>query len=403
MGVEIVIVDDDPMVGNLSLEVLKDAGFSAELVTDSRLALSTVKDRKPRLVMLDILMPGIDGLSILHQIKSDPQTAQTKVAIVSAKTFKAEMERAKSYGADMFIKKPYDLKDFPKQIKTLIGEPQGKGGTSQKTTVKVRAWGRREADSTPCLCAEALGRLFILDASKGAAALGAEILKEGRHKEAWLLITHFHLDHVSGLGALPLLREESFHLHIIGPSEPEKKITALLKEAMSKSMGTDKRPIKAKIQVHEVREESYELAQGLRISPFYANHPTTTLGYVLELGGRRIVYCPDTELYGEAATALQDYDEKVGRMVRAADLLIHDGRYTDADYAQHRDEGHSSVVNAAEFAADNEVRYLLLIHADPSYPDAVLEKMEADAKAALEGKGVQIPCAVVRDGLALEI
>ena len=402
MPVEILIVDDDPMVGNLSMEVLKDSGFSAELVTDSRMAMAAVKDRKPRLVMLDILMPGIDGLSLLHQIKSDPQTAQTKVAVVSAKSFKAEVDRAKSYGADLFIKKPYDLKEFPKQIKALIGEPQGVAA-AQKTTVRVRAYGKREPDSTPCLCAEAMGRLFILDASKGAAALGADVLKEGRHKEAWLLISHFHPDHVSGLGTLPLLRQEGFHLHIIGPSEPEKKITVLLKEAIAKSMGADKRPIKAKIQVHEVREESYELAQGLRVSPFYANHPSTTFGYVVEFGGRRIVYCPDTELYGEAATALQDYDEKTGRIIRACDLLIHDGRWTDADYAQHRNEGHSSVVVAAEFAADNEVRNLLLIHADPSYPDSVLDAMEADARAALEAKGAMIPCAVVRDGLTLEI
>ena len=61
------------------------------------------------------------------------------------------------------------------------------------------------------------------------------------------------------------------------------------------------------------------------------------------------------------------------------------------------------MVIAAEFAADNEVKNLLLIHADSSYPDAALEKMEAEARAALEGKGAMIPCSVVRDGLVLEI
>ncbi|HAH06692.1 MAG TPA: hypothetical protein DCM05_09235 [Elusimicrobia bacterium] len=395
-------MDDDPMVGTLSMEVLSDAGYSAELVTDSRMAMSVIKERKPRLVLLDILMPGLDGLTLCHMIKTDPVTSRTKVAVVSAKSFKSEMERAKSFGADMFIKKPYDLKEFPKQVRVLCGPPAGEG-KAKKNVLKVRAWGGREKTSTPCLSIEALGRLFILDAGKGVQALGAEFLKQGTYKEAWLLISHFHEDHVSGLGALPFLREESFHLHVIGPSEPDKKITLLLREAMQKSMGSDPRPIKAKIQVHEVREESYELVSGVRVAPFYANHPTTTLGYVLELGGRRIVYCPDTELYGEAATALQDYDEKIGRLVRSADLLIHDARYTDADYAQHKDEGHSSVTSAAQFAADNEVRNLLLIHADPSYPDSFLPTMEADAKKVMEGKGAQIPCSVVRDGLSLEV
>ena len=72
MPAEIIIVDDDPMVGNLSLDLITEVGFSALLVGDSRMALSSIREHKPRLVVMDILMPGLDGLSLLHTLKHDP-------------------------------------------------------------------------------------------------------------------------------------------------------------------------------------------------------------------------------------------------------------------------------------------------------------------------------------------
>jgi CheY-like chemotaxis protein len=401
MDAEILIVDDDPLVGNLTQEILSDAGYSTRLVTDSHLVLEAVESLKPRLVLLDILMPGIDGISLLHQIKSRGSLSGVKVAVVSAKSFKSEVERAKSLGADEFIRKPYDIRGLPAQIERLIGGPSGAGG-GRGAALRLKARGAREADSTPSLSVEASNRLFLLDAGRGAVALGQEALDCGFYREAWLLISHFHPDHVSGLGLLPLLRSEDFLLHVLGPGEPDKNLSAQLREAVGRTMKGDPRPITAKIQVHEMRESLYELAPGVRISPFYANHPTTTLAYLLEVAGRRVVYCPDGELYGEGASALQDYDEKISRVCRGADLLVLDARWTDEDYEAHRDEGHSAVSSAAEFAADCEARRLLLIHADSSYPDSRVEEMVQRARETLEDRGARIPCDAVRDGLILE-
>lgn len=402
MPAEIIIVDDDPMVGNLSLDLLTEVGFSVLLVGDSRMALSAIRENKPRLVVMDILMPGLDGLSLLHTIKHDPETASVKVAVVSGKSFKAEIDRAMSYGAEVFIQKPYEVREFARKIIDLAGKPSGEGRKA-KTMLQVAVWGRREADSTPCLSLEGHGKLFILDAGKGIRALGGHILQEGRHKEAWLLLSHFHDDHVSGFGGFPCLREEGFSLHVVGPGDPAKNLSASLREAADRFPGDDPRPPAARLQLHEVKEESYELFEGLRIWPFFANHPSTALGYLLEIGGKRVVYCPDAELYGETASALQDYDEKTGRICRGADLLIHDARYTDEDHAKHLNEGHSSVSIAAGFAADAEVRRLLLFHADPSYSDSQADAMTDQARKVLDERGADILCDWAKDGLRLEI
>ncbi|MEE8425579.1 MAG: response regulator [Elusimicrobiota bacterium] len=411
MAIDVIIVDDDPLVGELSYDLLTDAGFKAQWIKDSNLAIATVKKLRPKLVVLDILRPGIDGLTLLHTIKNDPEIKDTRAIVVSGKTFQAEIDRAKEYGADLFIQKPYDVKEFAAQVGKLIGsEPKGLGAGAQnpeeiekaKRAVSFRVWGNPAAGSTPVCALEALDHLFVLDAGKGIIPLGAQILKEGKYKKLYLLLSHFHPDHISGLGLFPPLREKGFEIHIHGPKEPHIDLAGVLSREIKRSFKNNPEPVTASIQLHQVREDSYEIETGLRISPFYANHPSTTLGFLFSFAGRRIAYCPDSEIYGESATALQDYDEKIGNLVAGSDLLIHDARYTDADYANHKNEGHSSLTSTVGFAAEHDIKRLVLFHSDPSYSQSDLDAMEAQAVKLLDEKGSVIPCNVARDGLKLD-
>lgn len=405
MSAEIIVVDDDPLVGNLSHDILTDAGFQTKLIRDSRMAMGAIKENRPKLVILDILMPGIDGLTILHTIKNDAELKDTKVAVVSGKSFSAEIDRAKQYGAEMFIQKPYDVKDFANKVISLVGQPEGgkEAAKAESTSVlKIRVWGNSEEGSTSSVSIETKEEAFVFDAGKGVVAAGEDLLASGRTK-AWLLLSHYHADHIGSLGLFPPLRSKGFELHIAGPPEPGNSLSAVLTQAIKESYKSNAEPIAAKVKLHELREETYEIRKGLRISPFYANHPSNTLGFHLEIAGRRIVFSPDSEIYGEAATALQDYDEKTGRIIRGADVLIHDARYKDEDYEAHQNEGHSGVGNIVGFAADNEIQRLVLWHLDPSYADPDLKSIEEHANKLLDEKGAVIPCDVARDGLTIEL
>ncbi|MFH2204127.1 MAG: response regulator [Elusimicrobiota bacterium] len=414
MAVEIIIVDDDPLVGGLSNDLLNDAGYSTQLIRDSNLVMDTVKAAKPKLMVLDILMPGIDGLTLLYTIKNDPELKDIKCIVVSGKSFAPEIERAKEYGAELFIEKPYDIKQFAAQVKELIGAPAQapaggsaveKGTTPEHTEdkqVRFQVWGNSEPDSTAVVSMEALDTIFIFDAGRGIIPLGESIMQEGKYKVLWLMLSHFHPDHISGLGLFPPLRAEGYEIHVVGPKEPHINLTGVLNDEIKKSYAVNREPIKAKLRLHQIQEDSYELRAGLRVSPFYANHPTTTMGYLLQFAGRRIVFCPDSEIYGDSATALQDYDEKIGRICMGADLLIHDARYTDEDYAGHKNEGHSCLTSTVEFAAEREIERLILFHYDPSYDETKLEAMQKQAAELLDEKGSVIECHVARDGLILE-
>ncbi len=420
MGQRVLIVDDDPIAGGLSRELLEDAGFAADLLTDSAGTLETLKEKAYEVAILDILMPGIDGITLCRKIKGDPETASVRVVIVSGKTYKIDKERALQAGADLFIEKPYKVESFARQIAEVACRPapspalEARIGTAlipaQQPALEVAVWGCRspgpasEASRygrrTSCVSVEAGGRLFIFDAGSGIEDLGQELVKEGRHKELWLFLTHFHKDHVEGLGAFACLYGD-YALHIGGTPEPHQTLEGMLRELLESSQ--DPRPLTAPIDLYELREESYEVLPGVTLTSFYANHPGTTLGLVLETQGRKLAYCPDSELYGESATAMQDYDEKLGRLLKGADLLIHDGRYTVDDYLTLKSNGHSSFANAVDFAGLNEVKRLLLFHHDSQYSDPDLNRIAAEAARMISGRGYRLQCELAREGLRIGI
>jgi DNA-binding response OmpR family regulator len=423
MATQVIVVDDDPIVGSLTLELLQDAGFTARLIQDSLKAQAEIKRDQPSLVVLDILMPGIDGLTLLHRLKSDPETEKIRAIIVSGKSFEAEKTRARQYGAELFIEKPYDVETFGAQVTAImnsagveakkIARPPSAPAPTPRAELKVAIWGCRSATSamspvvtrygkhTSCVSVELPNSLIVFDAGSGIALLGNELMKAGKFKELWLFLTHFHHDHVEGLAGFPCAREKDFTLHISGASDPDKPLESALAEALEPGFGGEAPP--CRMELYELIEQTYEIMPGVRMTAFYANHPGTTLGYILQAEDRKIVYCPDSEIYGEFGTALQDYDEKLGGLVRGADMLIHDGRYTPEDYVKNKNSGHSSFLSVVDFAGKNKIKQLVLVHHDDSYADDVLDKNAKAADARVAEKGYALKVALGREGLRISI
>jgi CheY-like chemotaxis protein len=422
MAAQIIVVDDDPIVGSLTLELLQDAGFKAEWVSDSLKATDVIKAAKPALVILDILMPGLDGLTLLHRLKSDPETAPIKAIVVSGKSFEPDRVRALQYGAELFIEKPYDVEVFAKKV-TEILSGQGVAPSQQpraaapapieRAEVKAAIWGFRSKASsrspasskygknTPCVSVETPAHLFVFDAGNGLAPLGNEIARAKKRTEAWLFLTGFAPDRVEGLPVFAGLRDPGFTVHISGASDPDKPLEDALREVLEPAFGSEMP--KATLELYELMEQTYEILPGVRLTAFYANHPGTTLGFILQTEGRKIAYCPASEIYGEFGTALQDYDEKLGGLVRGADILFHDGRFTEEDYKANRNKGHSSFMAAVELAGKNKIKQLVLMHQDEGYGDDVLDKMVRDAEDRVKSKGYSLKVLMAREGLRLNL
>jgi len=418
MEVEILIVDNDPVVCYLSQELLEDVGFTTLIEQDSRKVLQAIKEFKPRAVILDIMMSGMDGLTLCRAIKADPEMRETKVIMISGKAFSVEKDRAMRYGADLFLEKPYEIHSFKDKITSVVGQPaRPKQGSqaSPKTReiMRVRIWGSRSLPEppaklagglhTPCVSVETNSHFFIFDAGSGLIPLGEELLKEAKRKEIWLFLTHFHPAHIEGLGLFGPTRNPLMRLHIGGPNDVEKSLESCVRDVFQQSFAVNPAPIESRMQLYVFQEGDYDILPGVRISAFYTNHPTTTLGYRLDFGGRSLVYCPDSEFSGESATSVQDYDESLGRKCRHTDLLILDSRYSAQDYQKHKNQGHSSIMDTLGFAVDYEVEQLLLFHLDASYSESDLATLTGQARDHLKSKASNLSFQVAKEGLSINL
>jgi CheY-like chemotaxis protein/ribonuclease BN (tRNA processing enzyme) len=420
MALKVLVVDDDDIAGGLSRELLAEAGFEADLQTNSLKAIDQIRSVRYPLVVLDILMPGLDGLTLCHKIKSDPELKDTKVVMVSGKSFDADKQRARQYGAALFIEKPYNVEMFATQIRDLLGASQAPvlapdakavdivsipGAAVEVAVYGSRSLGQGPAASrfglkTSCMTVDLGDNLLIFDAGGGLETLGPKLVAEGKRKDLWLFLTHFHKDHTQGLGTFACAQDASYTLHIAGAREPDKPLDQLVQEAFAGSMKPDSN-IAANIDLYEMLEDTYEVIPGVNLTSFYANHPGTTLGYVLSAKGKKIVYCPDSELYGDVATAMQDYDERLGRICAGVDLLIHDARYTPEDYRTLKNNGHSSYASTVDFAGRHGLKKLLLTHQDAQYPDEALDRMEKDVARIINEKKYDLQCSLAKEGLKL--
>jgi len=428
---DIIVIDDDPMVGELSRDLLTDEGYQVLLVQESLEALPAIKANMPRLIVTDIMMPGITGMDICKTVKNDPALKHIKIIVVSGKSQEAEKQRAFQFGADYYLQKPYNVETFSQTVKGIMdgfGAPkpppaavppaiiQEDAGPIQTTDlqqgqIRVTVWGGRGFPSimpntasrhgrqTSCLSVETATSLFIFDAGTGIVPLGAEIMaKKTYYKEIWIFLTHFHMGNILGLGGFKPLFDPNFSVHIIGANDPEKSLKEVTQSALYSSFAMAKQPPKAKIDIYEILEDNYELMPGVKLSAMYSNHPTSTMVYALEILGKKIVYSPDSEIWGDA-TAFQDYDEKLAVFSKSADIFFHDCGFSDKDYETCKHQGHSGLTVVIDFAAERGlVRDLVLTHLNPNYTDEELDKMLLDAQARIQAKGYPINCHLASEG-----
>lgn len=118
--IKILIVDDDPYI-LMSLEFLmKKSGYAVSVARNGKEALKLVDDIVPDVVILDIMMPDVDGYAICSYIKSTPHLQHGKVIFLTARSKEADIRKGYELGAEMYITKPFSTKELMKQVQTLV-------------------------------------------------------------------------------------------------------------------------------------------------------------------------------------------------------------------------------------------------------------------------------------------
>lgn len=121
---DVIIIEDDPIVGEIARDILTRQGYTVQLLPDSREAVAAIKAAMPKLVITDIMMPGLSGLDICKEVKSDPAIAHIKIIVMSAKSFEVEKKRAIQFGALAFLTKPFNEKTLIMMVKRIISSSE---------------------------------------------------------------------------------------------------------------------------------------------------------------------------------------------------------------------------------------------------------------------------------------
>jgi signal transduction histidine kinase len=116
----ILLVDDDPSSLELTRMILTGGGYRVETAIDGQEGLLKAKEMKPALILMDIQLPGIDGLSATRALKSDPDTAAIKIVALTANAMKGAREEALQAGCTGYIAKPIDVKRFARDVTEFL-------------------------------------------------------------------------------------------------------------------------------------------------------------------------------------------------------------------------------------------------------------------------------------------
>jgi len=122
-GEELLIVDDNAINLKLARILLQGEGYTVHTAADAELALRVLGSVKPRIILMDLQLPGMDGLELTRRLKADPATRQIVIIALTASAMKGDEERARASGCDDYVAKPIDIDSLPKLIARHLGSP----------------------------------------------------------------------------------------------------------------------------------------------------------------------------------------------------------------------------------------------------------------------------------------
>ena len=118
---KILVADDEVFMLRLLEMTLKKGGFEVVCCRDGKEALAAATGTQPQLILLDIMMPGLDGLGALRQLKGNPATRDIPVVVLSAKGHALTKVEAEVAGAAMFLTKPFSPNQLLGEVKRILG------------------------------------------------------------------------------------------------------------------------------------------------------------------------------------------------------------------------------------------------------------------------------------------
>ena len=119
----ILVIDDEPSIGRVVQFKLQQEGFKVRVATDGLEGLAYIKEEKPDLILLDLMMPGMDGFEVCHRLRASPETVATPVIILTARGQEMDRIRGVELGVLDFFTKPFSPQKLLERVKEVFKSP----------------------------------------------------------------------------------------------------------------------------------------------------------------------------------------------------------------------------------------------------------------------------------------
>ena len=291
----------------------------------------------------------------------------------------------------------------------------------------IKFWGTRGSIPTPgpstvryggnTSCIELRtddGTLFILDCGTGLRQLGLKLLQEPPPTVGNILLSHTHWDHTQGFAFFDPAFQKGNNFTIYAVSGVDRTLAEVLAGQMDYSyfpIALDE--LETTLDFKEVGEETFNVGD-IQIRTQFLNHTILTLGFRITAGGTSVVYVADhepfsTNLYraGAENPTLEDIihagDRRHVEYLAGADLVIHDAQYTDAEYVDKRNWGHSTAGYVIDVAIAAKVKQVILSHHDPEHNDDFLDAVREHCQERVRTLGSTLQVDLAAEGLEIHL
>ena len=127
----VLVIEDDRSLGDVLVYNLRDAGFQVFIARDGQDGIQQARTKSPQLVILDLMLPIVDGLEVCRRLRSDPATQDVLILMLTAKAEESDQVVGLSLGADDYVTKPFSVKILLERVKALLRRKQSGTGDAK--------------------------------------------------------------------------------------------------------------------------------------------------------------------------------------------------------------------------------------------------------------------------------
>jgi DNA-binding response OmpR family regulator len=138
LGFKILVIEDDPDLQRILKVQLESEGFEVRQAFDGKTGLEAVRSERPHLILLDLMMPGMDGFDVCQRLKSVDKTKDVPVIVLTAKGSMRDKETCFSLQADDYVVKPYEFEELLARIYLHIAQAADRARDREKCSTKAR-------------------------------------------------------------------------------------------------------------------------------------------------------------------------------------------------------------------------------------------------------------------------